>query len=363
MAAAGGAERTALNTPERFAKVEQKLRTEPWCFSFFQAVRLLERILPHRSPVGGFFHPDREVARFGSYWGSAFPASEIQQIRWEAGEGAPMLIVNFMGLTGPSGVLPLYYSELIRDRLRAKDSTMLAFFDLFNHRMISLFYQAWEKYRFAVAYERGERDRFSHHLLDLIGLGTTGLQNRQAVADDSLLFYSGLFALHARSAEGLRGILEDYFEVPVEIRQFIGSWRRLEISDQCGFEGVPGVSEQLGLGAVVGDEIWDQQSGVRIRLGPLTFEQYVEFLPEGSAWAPLTAIARLYAGEGTDFEVQLVLRRDETPACGLSAPGDFIPQLGWTSWAKTRPIGRDPEETILKIELPVTPGDGGNVWR
>ena len=70
--------------------------------------------------------------------------------------------------------------------------------------MISLFYQAWEKYRFTIAYERGERDRFSHHLLDLIGLGTAGLQTRQAVPDDSLLFYSGLFALHARSATALR---------------------------------------------------------------------------------------------------------------------------------------------------------------
>ena len=58
--------------------------------------------------------------------------------------------------------------------------------------MISLFYQAWEKYRFTIAYERGERDRFSHHLLDLIGLGTPGLQERQSVPDDSLLFYSGL---------------------------------------------------------------------------------------------------------------------------------------------------------------------------
>ena len=80
-----------------------------------------------------------------------------------------------MGLFGPLGTLPLYYSEMIRERLRAKDTTMVAFFNIFNHRMISLFYQAWEKYRFTIAYERGERDRFSHHLLDLIGLGTAGL--------------------------------------------------------------------------------------------------------------------------------------------------------------------------------------------
>jgi hypothetical protein len=82
----------------------------------------------------------------------------------------------------------LYYTELLRERLRARDQTAASFFDLFNHRIISLFYQAWEKYRFPIAYERGDRDPFSHHLLDLIGLGTQGLENRQPLPDDSLIF-------------------------------------------------------------------------------------------------------------------------------------------------------------------------------
>ena len=59
------------------------------------------------------------------------------------------MMVNFMGLTGPAGVLPLYYTELIiGNGCAAERSTRCAsFFDIFNHRMISLFYQAWEKYR------------------------------------------------------------------------------------------------------------------------------------------------------------------------------------------------------------------------
>jgi type VI secretion system protein ImpH len=309
---------------------------------------------PDRAPIGRFAHPAREVARFGANSVTAFPASQIQEIRWEHG-GTPFVVVNFMGLTGPSGVLPLYYSELIRERLRAKDTTMLAFFDLFNHRFVSLFYQAWEKYRFTVAYERGERDRFSHHLLDLIGLGTPGLQNRQAIADDSLLFYSGLFAMHTRSAASLRNILEDYFEVPVEVEQFTGAWRALSVSDQCEFQLGSTVSEQLGVGAVVGDEIWDQQSSARIRLGPLTLQQYVDFLPEGSAWSPLRAITRFFSGDEIDFEIQLVLERDHVPACGLDTfagprpSASEAPLLGWTTWVKTAPVRRDPDDTTLRI--------------
>jgi type VI secretion system protein ImpH len=350
MAATRGAETAALIRDDRYGRVEKLLRSDPWSFSFFQAVRLMQRMYTGRAPVGRFMHPAKEVVRFGAHAATAFPASQIQDIRWDTG-GAPVMVINFMGLTGPSGVLPLYYSELIRERLRQKDSTLIAFLDLFNHRMVSLFYQAWEKYRFTVAYERGERDRLSLHLLDFVGLGTPGLQSRQAVADDSLLFYSGLLALRSRSALSLRSILEDYFDVPVEIEQFVGAWYPLAVQDQCCFDKGQSFSEQLGVGAVVGDEIWDQQSGLRIRLGPLTLKQYVDFLPHGAAWEPLRAITRFFSGNESEFEVQLVLRSDEVPACELDdqPSSGVLPQLGWLTWAKTEPMRRDAGDTILRL--------------
>jgi type VI secretion system protein ImpH len=351
MAATGGAESPALMlNADRYEKVEAALWTEPWSFQFFQAVRLLQRILANRAPVGRFVHPGKEIVRFAASPSTAFPASQIQELRWEK-SAAPVMVVNFMGLTGPLGVLPLYYSELIRERLRSKDPVLLAFFNLFNHRMVSLFYQAWEKYRFSVAYERGERDRLSSVLLDLIGLGTARLQHRQAVRDDALLFYSGQLALHTRSAVSLRSMLADYFEVPVRVEQFVGAWHSLSSSDRCEFNLGVTFSEQLGVGAVVGDEIWDQQASVRIVLGPLTMAQYVDFLPEGSAYEPLRAITRFFSGDEIDFEVQLILKRDEVPACELddTPRGQVLPQLGWSTWAKTSPLGHDPGDAVLRI--------------
>ena len=35
---------------------------------------------------------------------------------------------------------------------KAGDFTLAAFFDLFNHRIVSLFYRAWEKHRFPRAF-------------------------------------------------------------------------------------------------------------------------------------------------------------------------------------------------------------------
>jgi type VI secretion system protein ImpH len=339
--------------PGKFERLERELRNDIWTFDFFQAVRLLERLRPDRGSVGTFTHPSREVVRFGANTSIAFPASRIQEMQW-SDSSAPFMVVNFMGLTGPMGVLPLYYSELLRQRIRDKDRTLQSFFDLFNHRMISLFYQAWEKYRFQVAYERGERDRFSHHLLDLIGLGTRGLADRQAVNDDSLIFYCGLLSQHPRSVSALRNMLIDYFDVPVEIEQFVGAWYALDPDNQCRFDVGDSFSEQLGVGAVAGDEIWDQQSGLRVTLGPLSLNEYLDFLPQGSAYAPLQALTKFFVGNHLEIEIQLVLKREEVPACELddipAEAGDKIrPQLGWVTWAKSAPMGRDPGDTILRI--------------
>lgn len=331
-----------------YQSVASLLRQTPWEFRFFQAVRLLQRILPERGQVGKFHPPSREVARFKAHAATAFPASEIQALVWRE-EGPVELTVNFMGLFGPMGVLPLYYTEYIIQRIRAKDTAMAAFLDIFNHRMISLFYQAWEKYRFYVAFERGERDRLSQYLLDLLGLGTPGLQNRLDVRDHSLIFYTGLLSLRPRSALALEQLLSDYFDVPIRVEQFVGAWYPLEKSSQCRFDRGDSYAEQLGVGVIVGDEVWDPQSGVRIQVGPLTLARYLDFLPEGSAYKPLRSIARFFANDELTFQVQLILKREEVPACELGATGEAGPRLGWVTWAKTEPMNRDPDETVLRI--------------
>ena len=144
--------------------------------------------------------------------------------------------VNFLGLVGPLGVLPIYYTELVANRLQARDYTLRDFLDIFHHRLISLFYRAWQKYRYMVPYEQGEGDQFSQYLLDIAGLGTPGLQNRQTVTDISLLYYTGLIAQQPRSASALEQIIADYFRMPVQVEQFLGAWYRLSEDAQCNLD-------------------------------------------------------------------------------------------------------------------------------
>jgi type VI secretion system protein ImpH len=329
--------------------VEQRLRAEPWTFDFFQAVRLLGLLQPERSMIGRFSHPESEIVRITANPSLSFPASQIQSLAWKDGI-QPSLCVNFLGLTGPLGVLPVPYTEMVIDRQRARDTALRDFLDLFNHRAASLFYQAWEKSKFMVGYERGGVDPFTESVFALFGLGMPQLRNRQAVRDESLLFYSGLFEMPTRPAVALEAILSDYFDVDVEIEQFIGVWRRLEESDLTLLQEGEPESYQLGRGAVVGDEVWDQQFRARIKIGPLTRGQYVEFLPTGSAFAPLKALTKSFCGDEIEFELQLLLQREEVPVCRLGAEDSEGRPLGWLTWLNSKgDLGRNPSDTILLI--------------
>jgi type VI secretion system protein ImpH len=328
--------------------IEEILRNDPCSFEFFQAVTLLQRLREDRHPVGRFSNPESEAVHFQVNNQLAFPASQIQEIRWPE-NAPPRMMVNFMGLTGPLGVLPYCYTELILERLRGKDHSLQDFFDVFNHRMISFFHRAWEKYRFPVTYRLGEEDRFTQRLLDLIGIGTPGLQDRQAMSDEALLHYVGLLGLQSRSAAALEQILADYFEVPVEVEQFVGAWYRLDPRTQSRVEDGDSEGEQLGVGVVVGDEVWDQQSRVRIKLGPMSLSRYRDFLPEGSAYGPLRAFTRFFANDEFDFEVELILQREDVPSCEVGSQGDAAPQLGWVTWLKSAPFDREACDTILSL--------------
>jgi type VI secretion system protein ImpH len=331
----------------RLGAVEEELEREPYSFEFFRAVQLLQQLHPDRGRVGRFGNPDDEVVRFGANPSTAFPASEIQAIEIEDG-AAPRLLVNFFGITGPQGVLPLEYSELVADRVRQRDHALRDFLDLFNHRIISLFFRAWERTHTNGNVATGD-DALHDHLLDLAGMGTTGLASQLGLPPAALPFYVGLLAIPTRPAVGLELLLGDYFGVPVEVEQFVGGWYSIDEASQCALGDDSTASSQLGVGAVAGDEIWDLQARARLRIGPLSRAQYDTFLPTGRAYRELRALTKFYTGEQVDLELQLVLARDDVPPVSLGADTQPATPLGWCTWLRSRPFTRDASETILTL--------------
>jgi type VI secretion system protein ImpH len=318
-------------------------------------------------PVGHDFPPDREIVRFRAHPSLSFPASPIAQLDQPSPRGPdreasipPEMVVTFLGLTGPAGVLPQHYTELLLHRLRAKDPSLRDFLDLFNHRLVSLFFRAWEKYRLPFAYERAhadegpEPDLVTQGLYGLVGLGTGGLRGRLDVDDEAFLHYAGHFAHAPRSASALEALLEDHFEVPVRVEQFQGQWLYLDPDDHALLPG-PGLprgrNNVVASNLVIGDRVWDAQSKFRLRLGPLDYQRFRSLMPNGDALQPLAQMTRTYVGPGFDFDVQPVLKPEAVPCCCLIPDeGGDGPFLSWNTWIRGEPFTREADDTVFHVE-------------
>ena len=354
-----------------------RLFKEPWRFSFFQAVRVLEADgrrtgrdprFEGRVPVGEDGDPLREVVRFRVPPTLTFPPSEIVTLTRQETEEAsrpappPDMTVAFLGMTGPSGALPQHYTEtLIRD-IRSRSFALRDFLDLFNHRLVSLLMRGWEKYRLTAAYEHhgaGGADPVSGVLFSLIGFGTGSLRSRLAVDeagkaridDEALLHYAGHLAHWPRSAAALETLLSDYFERPIRIDQFRGRWISLsddEVSSPPSAALPEGRYCQLGVNAVAGTRVWDVQSGFRLKIGPLTYDQFLSFMPDGDELVRLAHLVRLFVGPAMSCDVQVTLRKEDVPDLAMSP--ETPPRLGWNTWAKTEPSRHDVDDAVYSLD-------------
>jgi type VI secretion system protein ImpH len=348
------------------------LAADPEAFEFFQAVRLLEWIQGERArrdsqipaaPVGDSAHPDQEIVRFRAPATTGFPGAEIAELNPPAHPEQPWeMTVAFLGLIGPSGVLPQHYTAEAIDRARAQDGAYEAFLNIFQHRATSLFFRAFRKYRYPWSYEHQQHqqqqsgaketagDLFTFALRSLAGLGLTSLANRMHLADATVLYYAGHFSHAVRPAISLERMLEDYFGFPAQVQQFHGRWITLPPSDQTRTPTAAnprGQYCQLGIDAMIGPSVWNVQTMFRVRLGPMDYRSFQRFLPRGEAFAELVDLVRLYAGYEYEFDVQPVLRREAVPPakCGDQASPTF---LGWNSWLPSGARAKDADEAIFQ---------------
>ncbi len=360
--------------------LEERLFGDPCSFDFFQAVRILHRLDPSRARIGGGGPPSREAVRFRTRPDLVFPPSAIYDLARGEDGSPPLLTQPFFGLVGINGVLPRHYSELLtrveRETKHPERFALRDFLEIFNHRLLSLFYRAWEKYRFAFAFEHGDYekadpDSFSKALFSVVGLGQPQLRKRlaillprgvrraeaprRAIDDISLFYYAGALAHRPRTALMLENVLADYFGRPARVLQFQGRRLRLEPVNQTRL-GVLGGNAELGVSTIAGERVWNAHNKIRIRVGPLDYASFDAYLPErghperrGSIF--LTALlTRLYVGPELDFDVQLVLRAADVRPTQLNGAANPGPRLGWNVWLQSRPCARDADDAVFESE-------------
>lgn len=312
-------------------------------FSFFQAVRLLGLSTRKRDGRRAALPPR---LRFRTLAALSFPPSELQSYRpiasAEDSDALAEMTQSFIGLTGPSGVLPTSYTELLLERRQQyKDDSLHAFLDLFSHRSAALFFAAWQKYRYWIRVEAGEEDDFSRNLLDLSGLGLQSLrqqlQGDNGMDENLFVYFAGLLSQKPLSGQALVALVEGFFGVSASLQQFVGQWMNIPLDEQSRLGGH---ACELGISVLAGARVWDRQTRLQLRLGSMDRQRYDALQPGGPAAQALQALLKFAVGHNLAVDVCLVLQKQAVPPARLAA--DNALRLGGSCWLGAQQ--RDPDD-------------------
>ncbi len=321
----------------------EALEKEPFAFDFYQTMRHLDALFADKPRIGQAVRAADEAVRLGQEPSMTFAPASLSRVNRR--DGKLHIDVRFFGLLGPNGPLPFHLTEYARDReLHAGDSTFADFLDIFHHRFLSLFYRAWAQGQPTVSLDRPSEDRFGTYVASLIGYGSAGFRNRDALPDFAKLAHAGLLSRQVRNAESMAALLQDFFKLPVKVEEFVGHWMQLEVRDRTRLGAVGSV---LGGGATIGSRVWDRQHKFRLHFGPLTLAQFESLLPGESALERIAAWVRNFVGFEFAWDAKISLKRDEVPGTKLGIYG----RLGWTSWLGSRASVQDADDLVLDAEV------------
>lgn len=320
--------------------------SRPRDFEFFQLLHLVERIEHQTPPIGQQGPARAEIVRLRPLAHLGFPASDLDSAEWQVSPDATGRLVvttTFMGLYGVDSPLPTHITEALLSE-QDEDLRVREFLDIFHHRIYSLLYRVWKKYRYYVVFRGDGRDPISEVLRGLLGIGTRGLEKPMSVNPIRLFRYAGLLSQKPRSAVGLVGQLEDYFDgLPVDLESCVGRWLPIQPNDR----NVLGQAKcSLGADFLLGERLFDRSGKFRVKIGPVGFDDFVRFLPSGDASSELAELVRFYCEDPLECDAEVTLRGEEVPDTPLGGEG-MLGRLSWTSWLKSGPA--EDKSVVLPI--------------
>jgi type VI secretion system protein ImpH len=311
-----------------------RLRDEPYRFTLFAALRLLEQLYPERPRLGEGRRASDDAIRLAQPPHLIFAPSDVSALG-RAEDGTPRLEQYSFGVFGPNGALPLHLTEYAFERAAHRgDPGVADFINAFQNRFIALFYRAWADGDPTVNLDRPASDRFVRCIGALAGLAPPTARAAAPLAARAALGRAALFG-RSRNAASLERALSDYFGLKITIRQFVGGW--IEIPDESRTRLGVMTGGALGLGATLGSSSWQCQHQFEIGLGPLDYAAFVRFLPGSPAFDELAGIVRFFTNDEWFWQLRPTLAASQAPGIELGRAG----RLGWTGWLGGRAGGVD----------------------
>jgi type VI secretion system protein ImpH len=317
--------------PETCDRLVEALIADPESFEPTTAIRVAERAGMR--------------LEIGSHVSTRLAPSAIASVERKA--GTLVLRTVLPGLVGALGALPPAYTETVLEEERRRSRAFRAFLDIFADPIARLMVEAGEKYRLPRLLRwrnLAAGNRIVGALLALAGLRSETLRGRNALGDETVLRYAGLFASRSRNAASLAAMLGAHLRLPVTVEQFSPRWVPIPVSEQSAL-GAPRGS-RLGVDASAGQAIRDHAGGFRVVVGPVGYADYLSLEPGAPRLDEAMRLVRLYAGPSLRFDIQVVLRREDVPFCRLGASATPA-RLGWNSWARVAPASADSRDAIV----------------
>lgn len=294
-------------------------------YHLFAALRLFEAETQQR--LGNSKIPAEDPILLGQTPHTNFAPTSIAQLR-ESANGITWMDIHSFGLWGPNGALPHHLAEQILYRLPRKQRAPIAdFFNLFQHRLISLFYRAWANKEPTVQYDLPGADSYRRYVGALAGYGTAPLWGRDTLPDQVKLRFAAWFGGKTRHKEGLQKIILQVFGIPSKVEEFCGEWLPIPKTTRTHLRERH-YAKQLGKNTTLGSYSWQSQYKFRVLLGPMELEEYQQCLPGKQQLKQINDTIKNYAGLEMQWEIVLLLKKTEMPSTRIGQYG----QLGWTSW-------------------------------
>jgi type VI secretion system protein ImpH len=288
---------------------------DPITRDFYLTLRRLEILHRDRPRLAEGPRVSEEAVRLGQRPSLGFDASTILAVETRDDGLPPRIDVGFFGVFGPNGPLPLHLTEYAHQRLHHNhDATLVGFLNIFHHRMLTLFYRAWANAQPTVNRDRPETDRFAKFVAAAAGSGNRAKGQPESQIDRFVTHMAGQFTGQTRHPEGLQKVVSTFFDVPVQVEEFLGEMLRVPDQFCWRLTSKPGPHEslgKLGTGTRVGRSVWERQFKFRVVLGPMPRGQYDRLMPRGSDVPLLVTLVQRYAGLDLNWDVRLVLHEPD----------------------------------------------------
>jgi type VI secretion system protein ImpH len=301
---------------------------------FFDFVRGLDGKRPGSVLLGTAGTVKEEAIRFHCSTSMGHPNREVERVWWEQdsrGRERCHMRIPFFGLNGITSPLPgSYLREMSDDEDEGHRPTVSDFLDIFNHRLISLYYRAWLKYRGHMCLD-GDANRGIVPLILALGGMDGELRGKgpDHANPQALLTAIAPLMRRVKSPSSSESSLRELLGVAVQVVPY--DLRQVPVpEDQLLQLGVSSCRLDGEDPPVLGEFVPDYMGRCEVRIGPVPMKLLTRLQPEGDLSIAAHRMLSKSLPSTMEYRLTLLLEEDATPGWALGEDESSL--LGFNLW-------------------------------